>query len=74
MAPREQAEAAAPKEGDDVVSTDYLVIGSGPSGLALVDERSDVGCAGPSAGAPLRREIVEGSLREAGAELQLIAT
>jgi hypothetical protein len=46
VTPREQGRARREKEGDDVVPTDYLVIGSGASGLAfadaLVDERSDV--------------------------------
>ena len=32
-----------------------------------------IGCAGPSAGAPLRRESVETALREAGADIRLTA-
>ncbi len=33
-----------------------------------------IGCAGPSAGAPLRRDVVEAALRDAAADLRLLAT
>ena len=50
-------------DGLDAVA---VVLGPAPFGLPAA-----IGCAGPSAGAPLRREIVEQALREASAEINV---
>jgi DNA-binding IclR family transcriptional regulator len=44
-----------------------------PLPRSVLGATAAIGCAGPSAGSPLRREVVETALREAAAELRLIA-
>jgi DNA-binding IclR family transcriptional regulator len=40
---------------------------------SVLGATAGIGCAGPTAGSPLRREVVETALQEAAAELRLIA-
>jgi DNA-binding IclR family transcriptional regulator len=44
-----------------------------PLPRSVLGASAGIGCAGPSAGSPLRREVVETELREAAAELRRIA-